>query len=123
MDTQEELLRRGGDYSLKDYSSKTAGDIAAGLVKRAGKPLFGEPLNALKKPKSLPFWVGDDKYLFDIRNGVKIYKKPNDWIAMDVKGNKYDLDELGYSTEGISDDEELYRNAQNLLKQKYKFSF
>ena len=42
---------------------------------------------------------------------------------MDVNGNEYDLDELGYSAEGISDDEELYRNAQNLLKQKYKFSF
>ena len=64
MDTQEELLRRGGDYSLSDYSLKTAGDVAAGLVKsasssgmkRAGKPLFGQPINKpLSKPLSKPF--------------------------------------------------------------------
>ena len=38
--------------ALSDYSLKTAGDVAAGLVKRAGKPLFGEPVN---KPLSKPF--------------------------------------------------------------------
>jgi hypothetical protein len=59
MDTQEELLRRGGDYSLSDYSLKTAGDVAAGLVKRAGKPLFGEPVN---RPMSKPFKLDEDEY-------------------------------------------------------------
>ena len=55
MDTQEELLRRGGDYSLKDYSLKTAGDVAAGLVKRAGKPLFGQPVNKpMNRPREIP---------------------------------------------------------------------
>ena len=58
MDTQEELLRRGGDYSLSDYSLKTAGDVAAGLVKRAGKPLFGEPVNRPSKP----FKLDEDEY-------------------------------------------------------------
>ena len=57
MDTQEELLRRGGDYSLSDYSLKTAGDVAAGLVKRSAKPLFGEPVN---KPLSKPFKLDED---------------------------------------------------------------
>ena len=68
MDTQEELLRRGGDYSLRDYSSKTVGDVAAGLVRRAGKPLFGEPVNRsakatweeLPKPVSKPFKLDED---------------------------------------------------------------
>ena len=77
MDTQEELLRRGGDYSLRDYSSKTVGDVAAGLVRRAGKPLFGEPVNRsatfpknvvnkatweeLPKPVSKPFKLDEDE--------------------------------------------------------------
>ena len=52
-------MRRGGDYSLRDYSSKTAGDVAAGLVRRAGKPLFGEPVN---KQMSKPFKLDEDEY-------------------------------------------------------------
>ena len=59
MDTQEELLRRGGDYSLKDYSLKTAGDVAAGIIKRAGKPLFGEPLNRPNRPFKLDEYDGE----------------------------------------------------------------
>ena len=58
MDTQEELLRRGGDYSLSDYSLKTAGDVAAGLVKRASKPLFVEPV---KRPMNKPFKLDEDE--------------------------------------------------------------
>ena len=44
MDTQEELLRRKGDYSLNDYGVKTVGDVATGLIKNKGK-IFGQPLN------------------------------------------------------------------------------
>jgi hypothetical protein len=85
LDQQDEIFNRKGNYTLNDYASQTAGDIASGIVKRAGKPIFGQPLN-----KKLPYWVGDDKYLFAIKKGVKIYKSPTSWEAMDINGEKYD---------------------------------
>ena len=45
LDTQDELLRRKGNYTLNDYASQTGANVASGLIKRAGKPIFGQTLN------------------------------------------------------------------------------
>ena len=34
--------------------------------------------------------MGGDKYLFAIKKGVKIYRSPTSWEAMDINGEKYD---------------------------------
>ena len=81
LDQQDEIFNRKGNYTLNDYASQTAGDLASGIIKRAGKPIFGQPLNRSANAtwslpsKKLPYWVGDDKYLFAVQKGKKKYTK------------------------------------------------